>query len=100
MLRQPGGFSTLCTALEEVLEPTRMVVLRGPRDALRPWQQTLSGRYLPDAMTLAIDSASSGLPGVLNKPVAGAVNAFLCRGVICLAPIGDVQALLANLEAG
>ncbi len=50
-------------------------------------------------MTLAIDSASSGLPGVLNKPVAATVNAFLCRGVICLAPIGDVQALLASLES-
>jgi uncharacterized protein YyaL (SSP411 family) len=100
MLRQPGGFSTLCTALDEVLEPTRMIVLRGPRDALRPWQQTLSSRYLPDAMTLAIDPAPSGLPEVLNKPVGATVNAYLCRGVICLAPVGDVQALLANLENG
>ena len=100
MLLQPGGFSTLCTALDEVLEPTRMVVLRGPRDALRPWQQTLSSRYLPDAMTLAIDPAPSALPGVLNKPVGATVNAYLCRGVICLAPIGDIQVLLANLETG
>jgi len=36
----------------------------------------------------------------LNKPVDAAVNAYLCRGVICLAPIGDVQALLAELETG
>jgi len=100
MLRQPGGFSTLCTALEEVVEPTMIIVLRGLRDALRPWQRTLSSRYLPGLMTLAVDSASSGLPGVLNKPVAGAVNAYLCRGVVCLAPIGDIQALLANLESG
>jgi uncharacterized protein YyaL (SSP411 family) len=100
MLRQPGGFSTLCTALEEVLEPTRMIVLRGPRDAMRPWQQTLSSRFLPDAMTLAIDPAASDLPGVLDKPVGATVNAYLCRGVICLAPIRDTQALLANLETG
>jgi uncharacterized protein YyaL (SSP411 family) len=100
MLRQPGGFSTLCTALEEVLEPTRMIVLRGARDALRPWQQTLASRYLPEVMTLAIDPAPSDLPGVLNKPVGATVNAYLCRGVICLAPIGDIQALLANLETG
>ena len=100
MLRQPGGFSTLCIALEEVLEPTRIIVLSGPRDALRPWQRTLSSRYLPDVMSLAVDPASSALPGVLNKPVAATVNAYLCRGVICLAPIGDVQALLANLATG
>jgi uncharacterized protein len=67
---------------------------------LQPWQQTLSSRYLPDAMTLAVDSASSGLPGVLNKPVGATVNAYLCRGVSCLAPITDVPALLAELETG
>ena len=100
MLRQPGGFSTLCAALEEVLEPTRVIVLRGPRDALRPWQQTLSSRYLPDAMTLAVDSANSGLPGALNKPAKAAVNAYVCRGVSCLAPIEDIRDLLANLDAG
>ncbi|MEO8008072.1 MAG: thioredoxin domain-containing protein, partial [Betaproteobacteria bacterium] len=100
MLRQPGGFSTLCIALGEVLEPGRVIVLRGPRDALRPWQQTLAGRYLPDAMTMAIDSATSGLPGALNKPVVAAVNAYVCRGVTCLAPVEDIRDLVANLDAG
>ncbi len=100
MLRQPAGFPTLCTALGEVLEPGRVIVLRGPRDALHPWQRTLAGRYLPDAMTMAIDSATSGLPGALNKPVVAAVNAYVCRGVSCLAPIEDIRDLLANLDAG
>jgi hypothetical protein len=100
MLRQPGGFSTLCTALDEVLQPTRIIVIRGAREALRPWWQTLSSRYLPDAMALVIDQAPTDLPGVLNKPVGATVNAYLCRGVICLAPIADMQALLAILETG
>jgi hypothetical protein len=77
-----------------------MIVLRGPTDALRSWQQTLSGRYLPDAMTLAIDSVSSGLPGVLNKPVAATVNAFLCRGVTCLPPVDSVDALRKACKDG
>jgi hypothetical protein len=51
-------------------------------------------------MTLAIDPANSDLPGVLNKPVGATVNAYLCRGVICMAPSGDIQALLASLETG
>ena len=100
MLRQPGGYSTLHTALEEVLEPTRVNVLRGPREALRGWQQTLSRKYLPDAIMVALDSGLSDLPGVLNKPAGKTVNAYLCRGVTCLAPIADVDALLAILEAG
>jgi uncharacterized protein YyaL (SSP411 family) len=41
-----------------------------------------------------------GLPGVLNKPVDATVNAYLCRGVICVASIRHVQALLANLDTG
>ena len=100
MLRQPGGYATLCIALEEVLEPTRLNVLRGPRDALRTWQQTLARKYLPDAMMFALDSTQFDLPGVLNKPAGDTVNAYLCRGVTCLAPIADVEALAANLEAG
>ena len=100
MLRQPGGYSTLCMALEEVLQPTRVNVLRGPRKALRAWQQTLARKYLPDAMLFSLDSTLSDLPGVLNKPAGKTVNAYLCRGVTCLAPIANVEALVAHLEAG
>jgi hypothetical protein len=76
-----------------------VTVLRGPRDALYRWQQALSRSYLPHAMTFAIDSAQADLPGVLNKPAAATVNAYLCRGVTCLSPTGDIGTLLANLEA-
>ncbi len=100
MLRQPGSYSSLCIALEEMLEPTRVIVLRRPRDALRGWQQTLARKYLPDAMIFALDSTRSDLPGVLDKPAGKTVNAYLCRGVTCLAPIADVETLAANLEAG
>jgi uncharacterized protein YyaL (SSP411 family) len=100
MLRQPGAYSTLCTALEEVLEPTKINVLRGPGAALRTWQQTLSRKYLPDVMTFALDPTQAGLPGVLNKPSGKTVNAYLCRSVNCLAPIADIDALSAILEAG
>jgi uncharacterized protein YyaL (SSP411 family) len=100
MLRQPGGYATLCIALEEVLEPTRLTVLRGPRAGLRAWQQTFSRKYLPDTMMFALDSTQSDLPGMLNKPAGDTVNAYLCRGVTCLAPIADVETLAANLQAG
>ncbi len=100
MLRQPGGYSTLCMALEEVLEPTRVNVLRGPRNALRAWQQTLACKYLPDALLFALDSTLSDLPGVLNKPAGKTVNAYLCRGVTWLASITNVEALIVHLEAG
>lgn len=99
MAQHPAGFATLCTALAEVLEPTQTVVLRGPRLPLREWQQALSRLYLPDTLTLALDSAVQSLPDVLDKPAGAGVNAYLCRGVNCLAPVRDLDELLGNLRS-
>jgi len=99
MAQHPAGFATLCTALAELLEPTQTVVLRGPRQPLREWHQALSRLYLPDTLTLALDSAAQSLPAALDKPAGAAVNAYLCRGVNCLAPIRDLDELLANLRS-
>jgi uncharacterized protein YyaL (SSP411 family) len=99
MAQHPAGFATLCTALAEVLEPTQTVVLRGPRQSLREWQQALSRLYQPDTLMLALDSAAEAPPGPLDKPAGAAVNAYLCRGVNCLAPIRDLDELLGNLRS-
>ncbi|MGQ0579486.1 MAG: thioredoxin domain-containing protein [Betaproteobacteria bacterium] len=99
MAQHPAGFASLCTALAEVLEPTQTVVLRGPRLRLREWQQVLSRAYLPDTLILVLDSAAENLPGVLDKPAGAAVNAYLCRGVNCLAPIRNLEELLVNLRS-
>jgi uncharacterized protein YyaL (SSP411 family) len=98
MVQHPAGFATLCTALAEVLEPTQTVVLRGPRQLLREWQQALSRTYLPDTLTLALDSAAQALPRPLDKPAGATVNAYLCRGVNCLAPVRDLDELIGNLR--
>ncbi len=100
MTHQPGPYSTLCTALEEVLTPPAIVVLRGPRDELHGWQAALSCRYLPDVMVFAPDAAAGALPGVLAKPDTPTVNAYLCRGVSCLAPVADLQILIQNFDLG
>ena len=100
MTQHPAGFSTLCTALAEALEPTQTVVLRGPRQPLREWQRALFRLYLPDTLVLALDSAVEALPGVLDKPSGTAVNAYVCEGVNCLAPIQHVEELLGSLRRG
>jgi uncharacterized protein YyaL (SSP411 family) len=100
MARHPGGFATLCGALAEVLEPTQTVVLRGPRQPLGEWQQALARLYLPDTLTLALDSAVKAPPGVLDKPAGKTVNAYICRGVSCLAPVRNLDELLGNLRSG
>ncbi|MBI1965441.1 MAG: thioredoxin domain-containing protein, partial [Betaproteobacteria bacterium] len=93
--RQPGGFVSLATALEEHLAPPQIVVLRGASQRIAEWQRALAARYRPDALVLALPAGLAGLPPVLDKAVpAAGVNAWVCRGVTCLPPVND----LAELE--
>ena len=93
--RQPGGFATMAIALDELLSPISLAVLRGEGPALRQWARELAREYLPACMVLAIPAGVSGLPQGLDKPAPDrAVNAWLCQGVSCLPPISD----LVNLK--
>ncbi len=82
MTQHPAGFATLCTVLAEVLEPTQTVVLRGPSQPLREWQQALSRLYLPDTLTLALDSAVKALPGPYWTNLRGRLSTPICAGAL------------------
>ena len=94
MTQRPGGFATLVTALAEVLTPTRSVVLRGPKAEVARWAAQLAGRFVPRTLVLAVDSAQQNLPPVLAGPAGNGVNAYLCEGVSCSAPLTDLDQLL------
>jgi uncharacterized protein YyaL (SSP411 family) len=75
-------------------------VLRGPKPQLAPWLRELAPEHRPQRVLVAID-AEGGLPPALDKPAApGRVNAYVCRGVTCLAPVAEIGALRKVLEAG
>jgi hypothetical protein len=100
MREYPAGFGQLGLALGEILAPPATLVLRGAEAALGGWTQALAQEHLPDTMVLAIPHGVPGLPPVLDKPgtaagATGPVNGWLCRGVTCLPPIGDLEALKA-----
>ncbi|HEU5282509.1 MAG TPA: thioredoxin domain-containing protein [Burkholderiales bacterium] len=97
--RHPSGASTLLMALAEHLRPPDVVILRGPRAAAVPWQRALAVRYAPSRLVLFVDPSLTGIPAALDKPLSTAVNAWVCRGVNCLAPLSDVGELLRELEA-
>ncbi|MGI9047446.1 MAG: thioredoxin domain-containing protein [Burkholderiales bacterium] len=95
MQRQPGGFTSLAIALEEALEPPRIVILRGQStDDLAVWQRALQEHYLPNTVTLAIPAGAKNLPAALDKPGSETVNAWVCHGVTCLPPIDDLATLI------
>jgi uncharacterized protein len=95
----PGGFATMAMALDEFLAQPKTLVLRGEAGALGRWQRELAREFLPDTEVLAIADGVEGLPALLDKPRrAGAVNAWLCRGVTCLEPVSDLVNLKKTLK--
>jgi uncharacterized protein YyaL (SSP411 family) len=95
--RQPASFGTMLAALEELLSPTRTLIITGPRAGFAPWRELLDSSYLPAAVVLFLDS-TSGIPEVLAKPVASEVNAYICEGVTCLAPVQSLDQLREKLQ--
>jgi uncharacterized protein YyaL (SSP411 family) len=76
------------------------VILRGPRPELHDWARALAVLYLPDTLVVALDSTAKALPAALDKPAGAGVNAYLCHGVTCMAPIQDRRSLLEALKIG
>ncbi|MCD6040870.1 MAG: hypothetical protein K0R40_473 [Burkholderiales bacterium] len=90
----PGGFAMMAIALDEHLSAPKTLVLRGAAGPLRAWQDELAREFLPDTAVLAVPDGASGLPPLLDKPRRPQpVTAWLCRGVACLEPIGDLAQL-------
>jgi uncharacterized protein YyaL (SSP411 family) len=96
--RGPAGFGSLLAALEETIRPPTTVIVNGPEASLGPWREALRREYLPAAIVLCAGTAA-GLPPPLAKPAGPAVNAWVCHGVTCLAPVGEPGRLREILNA-
>jgi uncharacterized protein YyaL (SSP411 family) len=95
---QPGGHAALLIALEEHQRPARTVILRGPEADLPRWRRELAQRYLPHTMVIAAGTGLRDLPPSLAKPAGGRVNAWVCEGVTCLAPIDRLEDLVEQVS--
>ncbi len=90
--RSPGGFGSLLRALEEILTPPDIIILKGPADEMENWRRTLGAD--PRRLVLALPKGIAGLPATLDKPESDHVNAWVCRGVTCLEPIANLNELV------
>ncbi len=97
MAANPAGMATLCASAHQWQHPEPIVVLRGP--GARAWFERLSRRATGAVLVLHPDDHLEGLPGVLDKPVPSVVNAWVCQGVSCLAPLDTYEALVGVLDA-
>ena len=96
--KYPQGHVSLLGALEEVLQPPEILILRGTAAVIEGWRAELARLYAPHRLTLAIPADASGLPPALaDKPAQGEAVAYICRGSTCSAPIDSLEALIAQL---
>jgi uncharacterized protein YyaL (SSP411 family) len=97
--KYPHAHVSLLNALEEVLGPPKIVVLRGDAQALQGWQRELAKLYDPHRLIVPVPSDASDLPPALaDKAPRGAVTAYVCKGSTCSAPITSLGALIQHLR--
>ncbi|MBS0578450.1 MAG: thioredoxin domain-containing protein [Proteobacteria bacterium] len=97
--QHPQGHASLLMALEELLHPPQIVLIRGA--ASEGWRTELSRIYAPRRMVLAFGEEATGLPPALaDKPARpGATVAYVCRGSTCSAPLDSIGDLISELQA-
>ena len=98
MTHYPPGHVSLLAALEELLTPPQLVVLRGEARTIDGWRLALAKTYAPHRMVLAIPADAADLPPALadKTPHAGPV-AYVCSGSTCSAPLDSLDALVEQL---
>jgi uncharacterized protein YyaL (SSP411 family) len=100
MNRYPTGHTSLLTALEELLNPPEIVILRGETEAIETWRKELAHLYAPRRLVLAIPADARDLPaGLADKEPRGEAVAYLCRGSACSAPLDSLAALVTELSS-
>ena len=100
MQEYPHGHVTLLTALEEYLEHTEIIVIRGADEEIARWSTAAAKLYAPRRLVFAIPASESGLPGALadRAPRDGETVAYRCLGTHCELPVTSWEALATDLS--
>ena len=68
----PSAHVALLAALEELLHPPQIVILRGEAEQIEAWRSQLVRLYAPRRMVLAVPTEMQDLPEALaQKPAPG-----------------------------
>jgi uncharacterized protein YyaL (SSP411 family) len=96
----PHGHIMLLTALEEYLEHTETIIIRGDADDVREWARSAARIYAPRRMVFAIDRGTTDLPGALadHAPRDGETLAYRCLGTHCELPVTSFEALAGRIS--
>jgi hypothetical protein len=100
MEKHPQAHTSLLTALEELLSPPEIVILRGESGTIETWRRELARLYSPRRMVLAVPADAPDLPAAIaEKTTRGPAVAYVCRGSVCAEPVGSFTDLTEALRA-
>jgi hypothetical protein len=91
-VQQPIAYPTLLAVLDEALAPPRVILLRGPADALNEWTATLGPKLGARDLVLALPNGLE-VPAALAKPESDHPAAWICSGTACEPPLTDLAAV-------
>jgi uncharacterized protein len=95
----PQGHMSLLNSLEDYLAEMQILIIRGPAEQARNWARQLGALYAPMRMIFAIPNDAADLPPSLSeKRAADTTLAYLCNGMTCSAPLGDLDAISAAMR--
>lgn len=96
----PHGHVSLISALEEYLQHTEIVIIRGKEDEISRWRDSAARLYAPRRLVFAIPEDAADLPGALadRQPARGRTIAYRCIGTQCSLPVDSWEALAAEIS--
>jgi uncharacterized protein YyaL (SSP411 family) len=92
LVQQPVAYPTLLAVLDEALLPPRVILLRGPAQALGEWTAALAPRLGARDVLLVLPNGLA-LPPALAKPESDRPAAWICSGSACQPPVTELKDL-------
>ncbi len=94
----PHAYLGLLDALDELLEPPRIVFLRGSASELALWRREAERYYDPRRLILPIPDNVTPPGGLADKKPRRGGGAWVCVGTRCLPPADSTQQLRDQLD--
>jgi len=95
----PHAHTSLITALDEIIAPAEIVIVRGETEEISRWALAIGAVYTPKRLVFAIPDDVTDLPAALSaRTPADQPIAYICRGTICSPPLTSLEAIAAELD--
>jgi uncharacterized protein YyaL (SSP411 family) len=90
---------SLLNALEDFLESTEILIIRGEAAGAQAWSRALGAFSAPGRMLFAIPNDAVLPPPLADKRAGAETVAYLCTGMTCSAPLSSLAAVSARLAS-